>query len=45
MKNIYEEKLGVIFSKNGIIKFIETTLELESANNKSNPKNSKLWEE
>ena len=34
----------VKFSKNGIIKFIEDLLELESPDNKKNTKNAKLWE-
>lgn len=43
-KNQYEKQLGVVYSKNGIIKFIEETLEHESPDNKKNPKNAKLWE-
>lgn len=36
--------MGVVFSKNGIIKFVDENIELESANSKKNPKNAKLWE-
>lgn len=43
-KNEYEKQMGVHFSKNGIIKFVEENLELESADCKKNPKNAKLWE-
>jgi len=44
LKNDFEKKWGVKFSKNGIIKFIEDLLELESPDNKKNTKNAKLWE-
>ena len=43
-KNDQEKQLGVQFSKNGIIKFVEAQLELESPDNKKNAKNAKLWE-
>jgi len=37
--------LQVKFSKNGIIKFIEETLDYENPDNKKQPANAKLWEE
>jgi len=44
-KNEFEHKLGVKFSKNGIIDFIENLIATESAHNKDDPRIAKLWEE
>lgn len=43
-KNQYEKQQGIKFSKNGLVKYIEDMLELESPVNKKNAKNAKLWE-
>ena len=44
LKNDIEKKLGVKFSKRGIIDLIDKTLEKENPNNKENPENAKKWE-
>ena len=41
----YEKKMGIKYSKNGIIKFVTQQIQTESKNDKTNPKNAKLWEE
>ena len=36
--------MGIKFSKNGLIQYINEQIENESPHNKKNPKNAKLWE-
>lgn len=43
-KTAYEQKQGIKFSKNGIIKYIEEMLAKENPNNESEPKTAALWE-
>ena len=44
-KNEHEIKLGVKFSKNGLIRYIEESIEKENPDAKSTTsKNAKLWE-
>lgn len=43
-KNEYEVDLGIKYSKNGIIKFVESQLKHERPDNKQDSKNAKLWE-
>ena len=43
LKNKYELEVGIKFSKNGIIEYIEKFLETENPNNKNDPKIARLW--
>lgn len=45
MKTDWEIEAGIKFSKNGIIKAVETILAYENNQNLNDPNNSKLWEE
>ena len=45
LKSSYEIAEGVVFSKNGIKKYVEDKIEKESKDNKKDPKTAKLWEE
>lgn len=42
LKTDFEKQCGIKFSKNGIISYVENTLQKES---KDDPQNEKLWEE
>ena len=44
-KNDYETKMGIKYSKNGLVEFLETLVANESKQNKKDPKTAKLWEE
>ena len=44
-KNEYEDQLGIKYSKNGIIQFVENLVKQESKSNKADPKTARLWEE
>jgi len=41
----WEEEEGVKFSKRGLIEYIERMIKQESAKNKDDPANAKLWEQ
>lgn len=43
-KTEWEIEQGVKFSKNGLIEYIEKMIKYESAQNKDDPANAKLWE-
>lgn len=43
-KNEYEKKLGVKYSKNGIIKFIEENVKKEQPDGTENLEDAQLWE-
>ena len=45
LKNKQEKDLGLKFSKNGIIQFIEKFLDHESSNNTVDPTTAKAWKE
>lgn len=45
LKSSYEIAEGIVFSKNGIKKYVEAQIEKESKDNKKDPKTAKLWEE
>ena len=45
LKNDYEKQQGIKFSKRGIIAYVESFLERESCENKSDPTTAKKWEE
>lgn len=44
LKNEFEKKLGIKFSKNGIVKFIEDNIRKESPQGTENPENTQRWE-
>jgi hypothetical protein len=44
-KTEWEIEQGVKFSKRGIIDYIEKMIAYESAQNKEDPANAKLWEQ
>ena len=44
-KNDYEKQMGIKYSKNGIMKFIEDLVKKENRNNKEDVMNARLWEE
>ena len=41
----YEKNMGIKYSKNGIIKIVNETMQRESKDNKKEPKIAKSWEE
>ena len=45
LKNDQEKKLGIKFSKNGIIEYVDNFLKHESLNFSDDPSNAKLWVE
>ena len=45
LKNKYELEVGIKFSKNGIIEYIENFLETENPNNQNDPKIARSWKE
>ena len=41
----YEKEMGIKYSKNGIIDFVISQIKKETREDKTDPKNAKLWEE
>ena len=44
LKTEQEKELGVTYSRNGVINFVESYLAHENPDNKTDRKNARLWE-